>query len=70
MKKQYHYIIFDNPTRACADFYARTANLSLKKILKHTDVQKANTFYHIAIFKDNFFFKDFSFSTDSMGEPF
>ena len=70
MKKQYHYIIFDNPMRACADFYARTANLSLKKILKHTDVQKPNTFYHIAIFKDNLFFKDFSFSTDSIGEPF
>ena len=63
MKKPYHYIIFNNPTRACADFYARTANLSLKKILKHTDV-RTNTFYHIAIFKD------FSFSTDSMGEPF
>ena len=69
MKKPYHYIIFDNPTRACADFYARTANLSLKKILKHTDV-RTNTFYHIAIFKENFFFKDFSFSTDSAGEPF
>ena len=69
MKKPYHYIIFDNPTRACADFYARTANLSLKKILKHTDV-RTNTFYHIAIFKDNCFFKDFSFSTDSAGEPF
>ena len=69
MKKPYHYIIFDNPTRACADFYARTANLSLKKILKHTDVQPT-TFYHIAIFKDNLFFKDFSFSTDNTGEPF
>ena len=69
MKKQYHYIIFDNPTRACADFYARTANLSLKKILKHTDVQP-NTFYHIAIFKDNLFFQDFSFSTDGVCEPF
>ena len=69
MKKPYHYIIFDNPTRACADFYARTANLSLKKILKYIDVQP-NTFYHITIFKDNLFFMDFSFSTDSMGEPF
>ena len=70
MKKSYHYIIFDNPTRASTDFYARTANLRLKKILKHTDVQKPNAFYHIAIFKDNLLFKDFSFSTDSMGEPF
>ena len=69
MKKPYHYIIFNNPTRACTDFYARTENLSLKKILKHTDV-RPNTFYHIAIFKDSLFFKDFSFSTDSMGEPF
>ena len=61
MKKHYHYIIFNNPTRACTDFYARTANLSLKKILKHTDVQKPNAFY---------LFKDFGFLTDSMGKPF
>ena len=70
MKKHYHYIIFNKTTRACSDFYARTAHLRLKKILKHTEVQKPNAFYHIAIFKDNLLFKDFGFLTDSMGEPF